>query len=94
MFQTILIIVLATLTGAMVGFIYRLIKGPTTPDRVVALDAIGVTLISVTAVFSILLETSAFLDVILLLGILSFIGTTAFSKFLAKGVIFDRDRDR
>ncbi|MCU9612774.1 Na(+)/H(+) antiporter subunit F1 [Caldibacillus lycopersici] len=93
MFDTILYVVMAVLSISMVGFLYRLIKGPTVPDRVVALDAIGVILISMIAVFSMIMRTSAFLDVILLLGILSFIGTASFSKFLAKGVIFDRDRN-
>lgn len=64
------------------------------PDRVVALDAIGINLIAITALVSILLKTSAFLDIILPLGILSFIGTIAFSKFLEKGEIIENDRNR
>ncbi|WP_033828025.1 Na(+)/H(+) antiporter subunit F1 [Bacillus andreraoultii] len=93
MFTIVLYIVMGTLALAMVGFIYRLIKGPSIPDRVIALDGMGIILISMVAVFSIIMRTSAYLDVILLLGILSFIGTAAFSKFLAKGVIFERDRN-
>lgn len=93
MIDIVLYIVLGCLALSMVGFIYRVIAGPSVADRVVALDAIGIVLISMVAVFSIIMRTSAFLDVILLLGILSFIGTAAFSKFLAKGVIFNHDRD-
>ncbi|WP_425415042.1 Na(+)/H(+) antiporter subunit F1 [Pseudobacillus wudalianchiensis] len=85
---------LILITLAMLGFIYRLIKGPTIPDRIVALDAIGINLIAMIAILSMLFKTNAFLDVILLLGILSFIGTTAFSKFLEKGEIIENDRDR
>ncbi|WP_439646181.1 Na(+)/H(+) antiporter subunit F1 [Mesobacillus selenatarsenatis] len=77
----------------MIGLIYRVIKGPTVADRVVALDAIGISLVSVIALVSIVLETSAFLDIILLIGILTFIGTVAFSKFLEKGVIMEYDRN-
>ncbi|WAA11825.1 Na(+)/H(+) antiporter subunit F1 [Fervidibacillus halotolerans] len=93
MFNILLYAVLVMLSLSILGYVYRLIKGPTIPDRVVALDAIGITLVSITALVSIVMETNAFLDVILLIGILSFIGTAAFSKFLAKGVIFDRDRN-
>lgn len=75
-------------------YVIRVIKGPTVPDRVIALDAIGINLIAITALVSILLKTSAFLDIILLLGILSFIGTIAFSKFLEKGEIIENDRNR
>ena len=75
---------------SMALFVYRLIKGPTAPDRVIALDAMGVTLISVVALLSLLVGTSFYLEIILLLAILSFIGTVAFSKFIEKGEIFDR----
>ncbi|MHC0039018.1 Na(+)/H(+) antiporter subunit F1 [Pseudoneobacillus sp. C159] len=77
----------------MLGLIYRVIKGPTTPDRVVALDAIGINLIGIIALISIVLKTNAFLEIILLIGILAFIGTVAFSKYLEKGVIIENDRD-
>jgi len=43
--------------------------------------------------FSILVDTSFFLEIILLLAILAFIGTVAFSKFLEKGEIIQRDND-
>ena len=76
---------------SMLAFIYRLIIGPSVPDRVVALDALGVALICMIGLISILADTSFFLEIILLLAILAFIGTVAFSKFLEKGVIIQRD---
>ena len=85
---------------ALVGFtlssfvlLIRVIKGPSIPDRVVALDAMGINLVAITALMCILLSTRAYLDVILLIGILSFIGTVAFSKFLEKGVILEYERN-
>lgn len=75
---------------SMALFVYRLIKGPTAPDRVIALDAMGVTLISIVGLLSLLVGTSFYLEIILLLAILSFIGTVAFSKFIEKGEIIDR----
>ncbi|MET1030963.1 Na(+)/H(+) antiporter subunit F1 [Domibacillus tundrae] len=94
MMETILQLSLLLLACAMIGFIYRLIKGPTIPDRVVALDAMGVNLVSITAVLSMLLGTSNYLDIILLIGILAFIGTVAFAKFLEKGEVIEHDRDQ
>lgn len=93
MFDTVIHISLLCISLAMLGLIYRVIKGPTTPDRVVALDAIGINLVAVVALISILLKTNAFLEIILLIGILAFIGTVAFSKYLEKGVIIERDRN-
>ncbi|HSO57705.1 MAG TPA: Na(+)/H(+) antiporter subunit F1 [Paenisporosarcina sp.] len=78
---------------SMAAFIYRLIIGPSVPDRVVALDSLGVALIAMIGLISILSDTSFFLDIILLLAILAFIGTVAFSKFLEKGEIIQSDND-
>ncbi len=86
-------IVVILLSLSMLAFIYRLIKGPSVPDRVVALDSLGVALICIIGMISILAGTSFFLEIILLLAILAFIGTVAFSKFLEKGEIIQRDND-
>ncbi|MBO0992033.1 Na(+)/H(+) antiporter subunit F1 [Bacillus sp. SD088] len=72
----------------------RVIKGPSVSDRVVALDAMGINLAAITALASMIYHTTAFLDAILLFGILSFIGTVAFSKFLEKGEIIENERRR
>ncbi|SEM61325.1 multisubunit sodium/proton antiporter, MrpF subunit [Mesobacillus persicus] len=93
MFDFVLYITLLCISLAMVGLVYRVIKGPSTPDRVVALDGLGINLVAIIAILSIILRTSAFLDIILLIGILAFIGTVTFAKFLEKGVILERDRD-
>lgn len=74
--------------------VLRIILGPSLPDRVLALDVIGVNLIATIAVVSVLMNTKAFLEVILILGILSFIGTIAYSKFIERGVIVEHKRDR
>ncbi|WP_044338128.1 Na(+)/H(+) antiporter subunit F1 [Rossellomorea aquimaris] len=93
MLHTIFQITLLCVSLSMLGLVYRVVKGPTTPDRVVALDAIGINLIAIIALVSMMLDTYAFLEVILLLGILAFLGTIAFSKFLEKGEIIERERD-
>ncbi|ACA38226.1 Na(+)/H(+) antiporter subunit F1 [Lysinibacillus sp. fkY74-1] len=91
---TFIIAVIVVICLSMIAVIYRMIKGPSASDRVVALDSLGVSLISLIGLFSILVETSFFLEIILLLAILSFIGTVAFSKFIEKGDIIKRDNSR
>ncbi|RLQ96506.1 Na(+)/H(+) antiporter subunit F1 [Falsibacillus albus] len=93
MLDLVLKISLIAVTLSMLALLYRVIKGPSTPDRVIALDAIGINLVAVIALISMILKTSAFLEVILLVGILAFIGTVAFAKFLEKGEIIERDRN-
>lgn len=71
--------------------IYRLVKGPTAPERIQALDALGIYLIAGAGIFSVLQRSTAFFEIILLLGILSFIVTIAFAKYIEKGVVIDRN---
>ncbi|OCA81488.1 Na(+)/H(+) antiporter subunit F [Bacillus sp. FJAT-27225] len=89
MFDLILKISLVFLTFSILASVYRLIMGPSIPDRIQALDAIGINLISGVAITSVILRTHAFFEVILLIGILSFIGTFAFARFLERGVAIE-----
>lgn len=94
MIQTMLIISLVFFMIAIAVAVFRIIRGPSLPDRVLAMDLIGVNLLSGIAIFSILLDTTAFYDVILLIGILAFIGTIALTKFIERGTIIEYKRDR
>ncbi len=91
--ETVTVICMVVTAVSIVMLLYRAIKGPTNPDRAVALDTIGVNLIAMTGLLAIYLVTIEFNDVILLIGILTFIGTVAIAKFLEKGVIIDRNRN-
>lgn len=73
--------------------VIRIFLGPTFSDRVIAMDVVGVNLISAIAIVSILYSTKAFLDVMLIVATLAFISTIAFSKFLERGVIIERKRE-
>ena len=90
MIDTILKTSLVLFMIAIALSLFRVIKGPSLPDRAIALDTIGVNLISAIAIVSIVLKTKAFLEAILILGILAFIGTIAFSKYIERGVIVER----
>jgi len=93
MIDILLQIALLIISISTLFYIFRVIKGPSTPDRVIALDAIGINLVGITTIISVLLYTEAFFEVILLIGILAFVGTVSFSKYLQKGVIIERDRN-
>ncbi|RXT08738.1 Na(+)/H(+) antiporter subunit F1 [Ammoniphilus sp. CFH 90114] len=94
MFEMLLMTSLILIAVSILGTFYRVFKGPSTPDRVIALDTIGVNIIGLVAILSVMLNTQAFLEVILLIGILSFIGTISFSKFLERGEVIERNRNR
>ncbi|KAB7670727.1 Na(+)/H(+) antiporter subunit F1 [Bacillus sp. B1-b2] len=93
MIDNILVCALILLILSILATIYRLVKGPSTPDRIQALDALGINMISGVAIFSVLLRNTGFFEVILLIGILSFIGTIAFARFIERGVVIERKSD-
>ncbi|MFC7679328.1 Na(+)/H(+) antiporter subunit F1 [Paenibacillus sp. GCM10028914] len=93
MLNTMLVAALAILSLAMLGSLFRLIKGPSMNDRIMSLDTIGILLLSMIAVLSMLFRTEAYLDIILLIGILTFIGTTALARYIERGDVIERSND-
>lgn len=94
MIQTMLAVSVVLFAVTIAIAVLRLIIGPSMPDRVIAMDVVGVNLIAMIGVVSVVYGTKAYLEVILILGILSFISTIAFSKYIERGVIVERKRDR
>ncbi len=94
MFNILLMLSLLIFSISIAIFLYRVLIGPSIPDRIIAMDAIGVNLIAIMAILALVLRTDAFFEVILLLGILSFISTVALSKFIERGALVEYDRDR
>ena len=91
MLQTVIHIVLIMLGISLFVCFIRAIIGPSLPDRVLALDSFGIQLIAFIGVVMIFHDSIAYSDVVLVLSILSFIGTVALSKFIEKGMVFDRE---
>lgn len=91
--QIVAIISVVGISCSLLLLLYRVMKGPTNPDRAVGLDVIGVNLMGLAALTAIFLITNKLNDVILLIGILSFVGTVGISKYLEKGVLIERDLD-
>ena len=91
--QTIAIVCVIVIAISITLLLIQVIKGPTNPDRAVALDALGINLMAIAGFAAIILGTTKLNDVILLIGILLFIGTLALAKYLEKGVIIDGNDD-
>lgn len=63
----------------------RLLRGPSLPDRVVALDQIGIHVVALAAVYSIQMNKAVFLDVAVVVALLSFMTSIAFARFIEQG---------
>lgn len=77
-------IILPVLAICTVIIFIRFVKGPTLSDRVVALDLLLTTGIGIMAVYSILTDQPTFLDIAMILALIAFLGTVAFSYYLEK----------
>jgi len=93
MFDTLLKVSMFLLTVSIVIALYRVIKGPSLSDRILALDSIGYNVIGIVAILSMVLNSHAYLETILLIGILAFLSTVALCKFLERGVVIERKRN-
>lgn len=79
-----LYIVFPILCLALLLVMIRLIIGPKFADRIVALDLLITIGIAIIGVFAILSEQSTFLDAAMLLALIGFLSTIAFSYYLIK----------
>ena len=68
--------------------LYRIARGPTPPDRAVAIDILGVLLIGACAISTLLSGRDFYLSIALAWGLLAFVGTLALAKHL-EGKHFD-----
>jgi multicomponent Na+:H+ antiporter subunit F len=67
----------------LLGFV-RLVRGPSLPDRVVALDFITAVAVAASGVWAIATGNPVFLDVAMVLALISFVGTVAFARYLER----------
>lgn len=65
---------------------FRLIKGPTVADRIVALDAMTIISISLIVLIAHFAQRLIYLDVAIVYGLVSFIGVVAFARYLERGL--------
>jgi len=68
--------------------LYRIGRGPSAPDRAVAIDILGIVIVSFCGLLAIVTGKDFYLNVGLAWALLSFIGTIALAKFL-EGRSFD-----
>lgn len=91
MFNVIMIGVLVAMVIAIILCSIRVFIGPTMPDRIVALDTIGLLLIGFIGILMIVQDTVAYTEIILVVGLLAFVGSIAVALFLERGDLFERD---
>jgi multicomponent Na+:H+ antiporter subunit F len=67
----------------VMGFV-RLLKGPTLPDRVVALELIASLTVGLIVAYAVTSGQQAMLDVAMVLALTGFLAAIAFARYLEK----------
>ena len=80
--MTIWIFTVLALCALMLLAMVRLVKGPTTADRVVALDAINTLVVAAMIVLGVVFQQIIFIDVAIIYALLSYVGTLFIAKYL------------
>lgn len=77
------VMIAALSIGLLLGF-YRLVRGPTLSDRVVALDLMTVLIVGLIGLYAIATDEPMLLRVAMVIALISFVGTVAFAYYLQK----------
>ena len=78
-------ITLVTLGVALIVAFIRLVRGPTLPDRVVAMDLIGVLVVGLIVVLAGQSGVRATLDAAIVIALVGFLGTIAYATYVERG---------
>ena len=80
------IIFLIIIGAAIFLCLLRMIKGPTAPDRAVAVDTISTITTALLVFLGFIFKRYVYLDVALVYAVLTFIGSVAIARFLERGI--------
>ncbi len=78
----VLIIAFSFLLAALILAFIRLLRGPAINDRIAAMDVIAVVVMAFVLVYSVLIQKAIYLDLPVIISLISFIGTVAISTYL------------
>ncbi len=81
---------LLILSVALLLCVWRVIRGPSLPDRVLALDMLVAVAIGYIAVIGIRTGYALYVDIAIALGLVGFLATVAFARFILAGAATDK----
>ena len=80
---------LACVSLAILLSLFRLARGPTSGDRILAVDTLTINAIALIVVFGVAEATETYFEAALLLAMVAFVATVAYCKFLLRGDIVE-----
>ena len=85
MLENVAPLVATTLVAALLIAFIRLVKGPTLPDRIVAMDLIGVLVIGLIVVLAATSGVREALDAAIVIALIGFVATVAYATYVERG---------
>lgn len=79
----------ALVSASLLLTLFRLVRGPTRPDRVLALDTLAVNAVALIMLFGIRERTGTYFEAALLIAMTGFVATVVFAKFLLRGDVIE-----
>lgn len=89
MLDSVIAIALGLVAAAVAMSFWRLLRGPSVPDRILALDTLYINSIALLMLLGIHLGSALFFEAALLIALMGFIGTVALCKYLLRGDIIE-----
>ena len=84
MIQIAIVAALFVVGVAMLLSLWRLIRGPTAPDRILALDTLYVNAVAQLILFGMYLDTELYFEAALIIAMLGFFSTVVLSKYVIR----------
>ena len=89
MLDTVLLIVFSMVGLSLLLNLWRLIIGPSVPDRILALDTMYINVIALIILYGMSMGTALYFEAALLIAMLGFVSTVAVCKYLLRGDIIE-----
>lgn len=74
---------------AMLLALWRLVRGPDLPDRILALDTMYINAVAFIVLLGIRTGSAVYFEAALLIALFGFVATVALARYLARGDVMD-----
>ena len=89
MLETALTIAFGLFVLALLLNLYRLLRGPTLPDRALALDTMYINTIGLIVLYGISSDSKLYFEAAMLIALIGFVSTVAVAKYVTRGDIIE-----
>uniref|UniRef100_A0A486XPK9 Na(+) H(+) antiporter subunit F n=1 Tax=Rheinheimera sp. BAL341 TaxID=1708203 RepID=A0A486XPK9_9GAMM len=89
MLDKVIMLVFAMISVALLLNLWRLLRGPSVSDRILALDTMYINSIALIILYGLLMGSPLYFEAALLIAMLGFVSTVAVCKFLLRGDIIE-----